>query len=124
MHPDLGDPEKNFVIQQAAKHRNYLATKIKVLSGWECVLNRPCMYIGKRSIYGLECFLAGLSVAKSNMFFEDAQGTDFNSWLRKKFPAASKTTFECALDEASGDDEKAFDIWCEWFREYKNSKLI
>ena len=97
--------------------------EIEVLSGWESVLHRPSLYIGKHSIYGLQCFISGLSITNSNIFFNDF-GFEFDTWVRKKLSVGKNNkSFEHALEQADGDDEKAFGVWADWFKEYKSSEI-
>ena len=96
--------------------KKYPCDNIKVISGWEAVLHRPGMYLGKRSIYGLECFICGLRCANCDMFFNDHQfdhGFEFENWVHDQIgiKKKNKRSFELALEQAENDDEKAFDIW-------------
>ncbi len=43
---------------------------------------------------------------------------DFEEWHRTQF-AASKISFEFALAMSNNDDEKAFELWTEWYTEFK-----
>lgn len=132
LEPVVVDPEKirtGFVTQygkkllekeKAMSESNYLQTEIPVLKGWECVLKRPAMYLGKQSLFGLECFLCGLLCANSNFFFEEQEQFYFEIWVRKKFsPEEGGKSFDLARKVANDDDSKAFDVWADWLKEYK-----
>ena len=93
---------------------NMMSEDIRVLSLWEGVLTRPMYYIGKKSIYGLLCFITGMRMNDPWAF--DLDG--FEEWHRAQF-AASKISFEFALAMSNNDDEKAFELWTEWYIEFK-----
>ena len=94
--------------------RDMAHTGIRDLAVWEGVLKRPVYYIGKKSIYGLRCLITGMRVNDPWAF--DLDG--FEEWHRTQF-AASKISFEFALAMSNNDDEKAFDLWAEWYTEFK-----
>lgn len=101
-----------------------MSDDIKITSGWETILNRPGMYMGKKSIFGLVCFIAGIEIANlSNPHAKDVFDVDwweFEKWIQQKFKRkAFRRSLYLALDDAGNDDEKAFDIWADWFKEYK-----
>lgn len=93
---------------------NFMCDNIRVLALWEGVLKRPIMYIGKKSIYGLRCFITGMRMIDPYAF--DLDG--FEEWHRTQF-AAIKISFEFALAMSNNDDEKAFELWAEWYTEFK-----
>jgi len=99
------------------KFVKYPGNDIEVVSVAEGVLRRPAMYLGKKSLYGLTCFLTALLCAKSDFFFKDS-GFVFESWVRKLTDNQGRS-FEIALKLAGGDDEKGFDVWADWYRRYK-----
>lgn len=117
----------------------YPQKDIKILKGWESLLARPGMYIGKKSLYGLQCFIYGMEMGVHgpvcggppyNKFFDMScdDWCDFIKWVREKTKYSDRNTtytiaqdlaYTIAQDLASQDDEKAFDIWVAWFKEWK-----
>lgn len=109
----------------------YPCDNIKVIKcHWESILDRPGMYLGKKSLYGLRCFIdgiltgrrngiyAGADVTKDNIF--DVDWIDFEKWVNQKFRRKGfERSHTLALEQAGNDDEKAFDIWAGWFREFQ-----
>lgn len=99
---------------------------IKIISLWEGIRTRPTMYIGKKSIYGLQCLIEGIWIAE-NMLGKKALDVDwhaFNAWVARKIRRQnSKPSFQFALLKCNGDDEKAFDLWMEWYDEYERKVL-
>jgi hypothetical protein len=93
--------------------------ELKVFSGWEGFFHRPSLYIGKPSLYGLQCFNKGLIIAKSTFFFDDIWGSDFELWVREN-KGGSEKSFDLALVEANSNDQEAFVIWEKWFREWNS----
>src|SRR5579859_1627702 len=86
---------------------------------------RPGMYMGKASIFGFQCVLAGIGLA------EQTQGTnitnkmfpalnDFEKWLAKKYKDYTRDTksFGLALKRCNDDDHEAFYLWFQWYDEF------
>lgn len=94
---------------------------IKHDTAWQFILSQPGTYFGKKSLYGLQCFITGLTFAKSDVFYTD-KGEEFNLWLSKKLNVYIANSFHYALLEAEDDDEKAYDLWTLWFVSYKGHK--
>ncbi len=102
----------------------FVQTEIEVIRGWEAVLRRPAMYLGKQSLFGLQCFLCGLLCAKSNFFFEPEEQFEFEMWVRNKNKEHGQNkSYDLALKAASGDDAKAFEVWADWLREFKQRPI-
>lgn len=83
----------------------------------EFLRERPHVYIGKKSLYGLQCFISGLRCGGQNEFKVDF--FDFDRWFLKR-NRKRESSFVAATTQAGGDDEKAFDVWFGWFAEYRN----
>lgn len=116
-----------------SKGVKYPGDEIKIVSGWEHILQRPGMYMGKKSIFGLQCFLGGIQLAggfvcgqrDDDKVFEMVGDDWFNfeQWVQKKTKFKGRLrSFDIALHEAGNDDEKAFDVWADWFKEWKKEK--
>jgi hypothetical protein len=114
----------------------YPGDVIKIIKGWESILQRPGMYMGKKSIFGLQCFVHGIQLADGfrcgarddDKVFE-MKGDDwfnFEQWVRKKSKKKAQNirSFDFALMDAGNDDEKAFDVWAEWFKEWKKETQV
>ena len=100
---------------------------IKLIDFFDHFKQRPGMYIGKPSIDGLQCFLAGIEACRYvNKEFKHPfpHFYEFEEWLRKKirrnFPNGGSTTE--IFRESKGDDEKAFHLWIERYSEFKDKK--
>jgi len=95
---------------------------IKIISLWEGIRTRPTMYIGKKSIYGLQCLLTGIMCVE-NMTQQKAIDFDwhgFEAWVAKKIrKRLNSRSFGAALSKCDNDDEKAFDLWMKWIDEYE-----
>lgn len=108
----------------------YPGDNIIIMKGWDSLFHRPGMYMGKKSLFGLECLIAGVALANGSLcgghgkdkFFEMSTDDwcDFEYWVKEKTHQKYKRSFAVALDLASQDDEKAFDIWTAWFKEWKS----
>jgi hypothetical protein len=99
---------------------------IKIIGLWEGIRTRPTLYIGKKSIYGLQCLIQGVWVAE-NMLRQKVLDVDwhaFNAWVAKKVRRQNnKPSFQFALLKCNNDDEKAFDLWMKWYDEYERKVL-
>lgn len=102
---------------------SYIQSEIRQIEEWEWILERPFFTIERKSLYGLHCFVTGLSLAKSDIFYKD-NGEDFTLWLSNELMGQVNNSFQHALLEANDDDEKAFDIWAGWFKTYKAKKKV
>ena len=102
---------------------NFLCSNIEVLDGWDAIFRRPSMYLGKISLYGLECYVNGMMHANFKWLKRyEVMGVDidaFEMWVRKKYSSSLKS-FELALGEAKQDDERAFEVWANWLNEFRN----
>ncbi len=101
-------------------------TKIEFFDEWDVILQCPEKFIGKKSLYGFQCFITGVymgNIDEIKAFNRTALGvsiSDFDDWIQSKFKFKKQhCSFELALKKAKKDDEKAFDIWVEWFKEFK-----
>lgn len=122
-----------------SKQENYIQNDIKIIKTyWESFLARPGMYMGKKSLFGLQCFMAGLQMAEIQIgcgprksdprdkFFDmsDNDWMDFEKWVSQKTKHKGRcNAIGIAAIEAKDDDVKGFDIWAEWFKEWKNEKV-
>lgn len=102
---------------------NYPCDNIRQIEEWEWILERPFFMIERKSLYGLHCFVTGLCVGGSKIFYED-YGAEFNQWLSSELNWVVENSFAYALGLAGGDDVKAFDIWAGWFKTYKAKKKV
>lgn len=100
--------------------------EIRTITLWQHFRQRPSMYMGKRSIFGLQCFLHGVQMTaacghydKYKETFPDFLWEEFEEWLSKKKNVSRMKSFNIALNEAN-DDEKAFDLWMDWYAEFEN----
>ena len=104
----------------------YPGDEIKVIKSWEIMLSRPGMYLGKKSIYGLQCLIEGIRMANyANPHAKDIFEVDwleFEKWVWDKTKTDTIRSLNIALKLSDDDDEKAFDLWAEWFREFKAQK--
>ena len=97
---------------------------IKIVSFWEALFSRPEMYIGKPSLYGLNCLLTGLWIGRESNYLS-IDWVDFDNWIHNKIKCNissniinGKCWYEWALEKANNDDELAFYILKDWFMEY------
>jgi hypothetical protein len=80
------------------------------------------MYIGKREIDRLACFLAGVNCAEglTGKRVIDFAWNDFEKWVTKKIRRKlNGKSFQAALLKCDDDQEKAFDLWMSWCDEYE-----
>ncbi|MBR6336216.1 MAG: hypothetical protein IKR76_00640 [Ruminococcus sp.] len=92
----------------------------------QSIKNRPGMFIGKRSVLRLKCFMDGYLCA---MQFE---GIDikpdvyysFIRWLSEKYQIRSVVSYDTILTDALHDDELAFDAFFEEFEMFLQSVII
>ncbi len=78
----------------------------------------PGMYIGVKSVTRLQCFFTGVKVSRGDMFAIDV--ADFEEWVVcKTGKNLNGKSWMVALVMADNDEEKAFDLWAEWYHEFK-----
>jgi hypothetical protein len=91
---------------------------VQVVDPVEFFRKKPSMFIGKKSIYGLQCFIAGTQVAAFNKLF---RWGEFEEWFAKNKEWNGGKSFAVVLKECNGDDDKAFDLWFNLYDEFLNA---
>ena len=99
---------------------------------------RPSMYMGKKDIQSFAVFLAGVQCAEGShdvgkSIFKLFRGreknaqcieqTHFEDWLERKYGHRSGRSFVLAREKA-GDDEKALELWFQWYDEFQKAYPI
>ena len=103
---------------------------INVPSLLEWVRHRPAMYIGQKSIYGLNMMLGGIEFAESiHKIAPDKRfsGFDFTRLearidQRYNIERGSFRSFSLAAFIA-GSDVDGFDLWYQWYDEFLGLEL-
>jgi len=92
-------------------------SEIKDITTWDHFAKRPGMYIGKRSIYGLQCFICGCRIS-GNDFGVDWE--KFEKFVTEKIKwKTSSKSYGAALYLSDNLESEAFDLWMQWFEEFK-----
>jgi hypothetical protein len=79
----------------------------------------PGMYIGKKSIYGLQCFLCGCALSGSLFKFNREE---FEDWVAEKTGKKLNGRSFAVATLLTDTDEKAFDLWESWYKEFQNEE--
>ena len=89
------------------------------------VEKRPMMYLRKRSIYELDAFIKNiiyggyvLGRTYADSLDENSYWGYFSEWLAKKYTSAKSMSWCQILMEETHDEEKAFEIFFDEFRDY------
>lgn len=105
---------------------------IEIMSLEDIILQRPSLYMGKKSLFGLQCFMQGVWATKRQckghppLF--DINPLLMDEWVVKtKVKRKSKkrrSAAEVARLQCNGDEEKAFDLYLQWYKEYKDTLTV
>jgi len=102
--------------------------ELKKIHPLEHFRQRPSMYIGKPSLYGLECFISGAelseSVSADSLPLFDVDWLEFDKWVIKTKTKRKnvRKSFDLARQMCNNDEAEAFYLWMDWFKEYKEKK--
>ncbi len=94
-------------------------SEIKNIELLEHFIKYPGLYIGKPSIYGLQCFLAGCKVSGNNFGID---WKEFENWVVKKTGFKLSSISYGAAKYIAECDEAAFDTWIAWLQEFRKEK--
>ncbi|MEM8557466.1 MAG: hypothetical protein AAGG50_06535 [Bacteroidota bacterium] len=92
----------------------------------ELVRERPGMFVGKKSLYGLACFVGGARHVESAHSTEPEawkfnRPDQFERWVELRGKPQPISSFDFALAQADSDDA-AFDLWFAWWDEFQRER--
>lgn len=85
------------------------------------VRKRPEMYLGKPSIYHLQCFLGGWSQRSPNGIEDAALFDEFASWIAKKYKVKSTQGWAKIIEFWSADEVDALKQFFVLLDEFQSS---
>jgi hypothetical protein len=90
----------------------------------EKIQKAPSMYLGRTSIFCLQAFLSGHSIAQYEFDVaqtsQDQDFQEFPEWVRQKFKVQTSQSWANILLFYAEDEHKALDLFFKVFAEFRN----
>lgn len=85
------------------------------------IVENPVIYIGRKSIFGLQMFIHGWSFRNVDTVTEWIQ-KDFTAWVRKKYEIKSEQSWASIIFFFSTGDEDALNNFCTLWKQFIATK--